>query len=101
MNSVIRIFLVISLMPLGWLMAEDLKVKVSEQTFTKPAAKSEKTASKMRAAQFSVPGKAGEELLNAYSLFCPGAGRGAGEFAALGWAVCRDPSRNLRWMTLR
>ena len=27
MNSVIRIFLVISLMPLGWLMAEDLKVK--------------------------------------------------------------------------
>ena len=62
MNSVIRIFLAISLMPLSWLMAEDLKVKVSEQTFTKPAAwKSEKTASKMRAAQFSVPGKAGEE----------------------------------------
>ena len=43
-------------------MAEDLKVKVSEQTFTKPAAwKSEKTASRMRAAQFSVPGKDGEE----------------------------------------
>ena len=62
MNSVIRIFLVISLMPLSLLMAQDSRVKVSEQTFTKPAAwKSEKTASKMRAAQFSVPGKEGEE----------------------------------------
>ena len=79
MNSVIRIFLSISLMPLSWLMAEDLKVKVSEQTFTKPAAwKSEKTASKMRAAQFSVPGKAGEESAECvFFYFGPGAGGGA------------------------
>ena len=79
MNSVIRIFLAISLMPLSWLMAEDLKVKVSEQTFTKPAAwKSEKTASKMRAAQFSVPGKAGEEAAECvFFYFGPGAGGGA------------------------
>ena len=60
-------------------MAEDLKVKVSEQTFTKPAAwKSEKTASKMRAAQFSVPGKAGEEAAECvFFYFGPGAGGGA------------------------
>ena len=79
MNSVIRIFLVISLMPLGWLMAEDLKVKVSEQTFTKPAAwKSEKTASRMRAAQFSVPGKEGEEAaVCVFFYFGPGNGGGA------------------------
>ena len=79
MNSVIRIFLAISLMPLSWLMAEDLKVKVSEQSFTKPAAwKSEKTTSKMRAAQFSVPGKAGEESAECvFFYFGPGAGGGA------------------------
>lgn len=99
MNSVIRIFLAISLMPLGWLMAEDLKVKVSEQTFTKPAAwKSEKTSSKMRAAQFSVPGKAGEEAAECvFFYFGPGAGGGAqanmqrwvGQFA-------RDPKPKLK-----
>lgn len=79
MKSVIRIFLVISLMPLGFLMAEDLKVKVSEQTFTKPAAwKSEKTASRMRAAQFSVPGKEGEEAaVCVFFYFGPGNGGGA------------------------
>ena len=60
-------------------MAEDLKVEVSEQTFTKPAAwKSEKTTSKMRAAQFSVPGKGGEESAECVLFyFGPGAGGGA------------------------
>ena len=78
MNSVIRIFLAISLMPLSWLMAEDLKVKVSEQTFIKPAAwKSEKTASKMRAAQFSYPAEGEEAAVCVFFYFGPGNGGGA------------------------
>ena len=100
MNSVIRIFLAISLMPLSWLMAEDLKVKVSEQTFTKPAAGMKKTASKMRAAQFPCRARR-RRRLNAYFIFGPA---GGGAQANLQRWVGRLPgtrSRNLRWMTLR
>ena len=73
------------------LVADDLKVKVSVQTFTAPAKwKSVKTTSRMRAAQFSITGKEGQESAECvFFYFGPGEGGGvkanlqrwAGQFA--------------------
>lgn len=61
------------------LLAEELKVKVSAQTFIVPGKwKPEKTASSMRAAQFLIPGKKGQEPAECvFYYFGPGEGGGA------------------------
>ena len=61
------------------LIAEDYKIKVSEQTFTAPKKwKSEKAASSMRAAQFTISGKEGQEPAECvFYYFGPGAAGGA------------------------
>ena len=74
-----RIILLLILGVAPFLFAETPKVKVSVQTFTVPAKwKSEKTASRMRAAQFSIAGKEGQESAECvFFYFGPGEGGGA------------------------
>ena len=74
-----RIILLLILGVAPFLVAETLKVKVSAQTFTVPATwKSEKTASRMRAAQFTIAGKEGQESAECvFFYFGPGEGGGA------------------------
>ena len=78
-KSVLCAFLGLSLALGASLVADDLKVKVSVQTFTAPAKwKSVKTASRMRAAQFSITGKEGQESAECvFFYFGPGEGGGA------------------------
>ena len=86
-----RIILLLILGVAPVLVAETLKVKVSEQTFTVPTKwKSEKAASRMRAAQFTIAGKVGQESAECvFFYFGPGEGGGtkanlqrwAGQFA--------------------
>ena len=61
------------------LVAEDHKIKVSAQTFISPKKwKSEKTSSSMRAAQFTISGKEGQESAECvFYYFGPGAAGGA------------------------
>ena len=75
----IRFVMLVGLSTSPFLFAEGLKVKVSVQTFTVPAKwKSEKTASRMRAAQFSIAGKEGQESAECvFFYFGPGEGGGA------------------------
>lgn len=79
MKSIFHTILGLALIPSTLLFAEGVKVKVSEQSFTAPAAwKSEKTSSRMRAAQFAVPGKEGQEAAECvFFYFGPGNGGGA------------------------
>jgi len=72
-------FLGLSLVLGTSLVADGLKVKVSVQTFTAPAKwKSVKTTSRMRAAQFSITGKEGQESAECvFFYFGPGEGGGA------------------------
>ena len=74
-----RIILLLILGVTPFLFAETLKVKVSAQTFTIPAKwKSVKIISRMRAAQFSITGKEGQESAECvFFYFGPGEGGGA------------------------
>ena len=75
----IRFVMLVGLSTSPFLFAEGLKVKVSAQTFVAPVKwKSEKTASSMRAAQFTISGKEGKESAECVIYyFGPGAAGGA------------------------
>jgi len=79
MFYMVRFVLLLGLGASPFLFAEGLKVKVSAQTFTAPEKwKSEKTSSSMRAAQFKISGKEGQEPAECvFFYFGPGAAGGA------------------------
>lgn len=79
MKFVLRIIFVFFVGLIASVSAEDVKVKVSAQTFVMPNNwKAEKTESSMRAAQFLVPGANGKESASCvFFYFGPGNGGGA------------------------